>query len=557
MTKRRPPRSALAAGRCPSDRTSRLPTTRRTNYWGTVVTLKTSRAALVQPVSPSVGASFVVMLQRRSFVVLFTYALLALPPPSYGHVISTNSSPHSTTLPSLSLLKRDAQSKESQSFQGWTPQPNGRGTIDIIWSCVFTIFLCSWTVLCLNVPAETDAYWKINWRKFMLAGLCNLGPEFILQLALGQWISATRSKKQFHDAGFYSWTMNHAFFADMGGFVLKPPDWVPFPLNAKQMHYLVVRGHLGYPTLTRAEIKDKNKVDGLLRLITVAQTLWFVLNCVARAGQHLDLTTFELTTVGFIFCTLGTHLCWAHKPADVQVPVILHSKTSLKQILIEAGDDADGGYSQTPLDFISRKEWSWSLWWAGMMNTLRVMHIRVHPKPRPITRIPNDNWPALPSSSVFMLGFVDMCYAAIYMAGWNFTFATQVERLLWRISTTTIMGIVVTYLIIDLYAFHLMPALPAKARGVFKLKGSPTSLSMLQRRNASRTRRALDWLRNSSQNKDPQLYMPLKASVPITTAAIVYGIARGYLLLECVVALRWLPSSAYESVNWSAFLPHV
>src|SRR5271168_2665592 len=40
--------------------------------------------------------------------------------------------------------------------QGWTPSASGRGTIDIIWSCALTMFLCSWSVLCLQVPSEKD-----------------------------------------------------------------------------------------------------------------------------------------------------------------------------------------------------------------------------------------------------------------------------------------------------------------------------------------------------------------------------------------------------------------
>lgn len=393
----------------------------------------------------------------------------------------------------------------------------------------------------------------------MLAGLCNMGPEFILQLAVGQWISARRSKKQFNASGHVKWTMRHAFFADMGGFVLKTRDWVPFPINAKQLHYLVERNYLPYPAITRAEIKDRNKVDGLLRTITVLQTAWFLLNCLARAGQHIAVTTLELTTVGFVFCTMGTFLCWAHKPADVQVPITLytHEETSLRQMLLDAGKDADGSYNDTPLDFITRGEWSWSRWWTLIINVMKVCNIRIQPKPRPITRIPNDNWPELPSSSVFIIGFVDMCYAAIYLAGWNFKFATKIERLLWRVSTTTILGIVVAYMIVELYAFHLVPSLPDSIRSAFKLRSSPTQLSASQRQDASRVRRVADWLRNSTLNKDPQLYIPLKASIPITVAGIVYFIARAYILLECFVALRSLPSSAYESVNWSMFIPHV
>jgi hypothetical protein len=73
----------------------------------------------------------------------------------------------------------------STKAKGWTPAPNNRGTIDILWSSCLTIFLCSWTALCLNLPPQTWS--KARWfhRKNLMAGLGLLGPEFIFQLALG------------------------------------------------------------------------------------------------------------------------------------------------------------------------------------------------------------------------------------------------------------------------------------------------------------------------------------------------------------------------------------
>ena len=100
------------------------------------------------------------------------------------------------------------------------------------------------------------------------------------------------------------------FFADMGGFILQTSDWAPFPINAKQLHYLVIHGYLPYPEITKDEIKDRSKIDAVLRAITVLQTLWFVMNSLARVDQNLARTTFELTTIGFIYYTLDTHLCW-------------------------------------------------------------------------------------------------------------------------------------------------------------------------------------------------------------------------------------------------------
>jgi hypothetical protein len=102
-----------------------------------------------------------------------------------------------------------------------------------------------------------------------MTALAFLGLEFIFQVALGQLVSARQSVKDFHASGYKEWTMTHAFYADMGGFVLQTRDWVPFPIDAKQLHYLVTEKYIEFPGITRAEIADKNKVDGLFRILTV------------------------------------------------------------------------------------------------------------------------------------------------------------------------------------------------------------------------------------------------------------------------------------------------
>jgi len=81
------------------------------------------------------------------------------------------------------------------SDQGWVPQPDRRGTFDILCSCSITIFLCCWTSVIPNIPARTDGAWDRFRDKLNLAGLGILGPDFLFTLALGQWDSARRSVK--------------------------------------------------------------------------------------------------------------------------------------------------------------------------------------------------------------------------------------------------------------------------------------------------------------------------------------------------------------------------
>jgi hypothetical protein len=302
----------------------------------------------------------------------------------------------------------------AEGKQGWTSQPNERGTIDIITSCGITMFLCSWSVICLNVPGPDDSKFRLFRRKAYITALAFIGPEFLFQIALGQLVSARRSVKDFHASGYKQWTITHAFYADMGGFILHTKDWLPFPINAKQLHYLVIKGYVKLPELERETINDKNKVDILLRLITVFQILWFVINMAGRAAQELAITCGELTTAAFIVCSIGTTLCWIYKPADVLRPEIIETDVTISEILLKAGERAREPYSNTPLDFVSRKEWVWSIYWSNWINIL--------------------------------------------LCGWNYSFPTYTELILWRAASVTIMATLVAYWAISEFGFSLYPA---------------------------------------------------------------------------------------------------
>ena len=80
-------------------------------------------------------------------------------------------------------------------------------------------------------------------------GLYILAPELTFQAALGQWTSAHRSTRLFHESGYQDWTLTHSFYADMGGIHLSLPDWKSFPVNSRQLHYLITRHYVAYPRI--------------------------------------------------------------------------------------------------------------------------------------------------------------------------------------------------------------------------------------------------------------------------------------------------------------------
>ncbi|KAG6363943.1 hypothetical protein INS49_009046 [Diaporthe citri] len=115
--------------------------------------------------------------------------------------------------------------------------------------------------------------------------ICFVGPDFICVFAGGQLASARSVVKQFkEDEGVQQilngrkWTLRHAFFVDMGGFILTSPDYDQgFPVNAEQLFYLVKHGYIDLPYLSEKEIKEKSKADTLSKLITIWHVAWFTI----------------------------------------------------------------------------------------------------------------------------------------------------------------------------------------------------------------------------------------------------------------------------------------
>ena len=463
-------------------------------------------------------------------------------------------------LPAESVLTVD-KSDKTGTKQGWTSTPDGRGTLDIVWSCAFTMSLCSWSILCLNVPGPYDSRFRLLHRKLWITTLAFLGPEFIFILALGQWLSARRSVKEFRASQNTQWTMKHAFFADMGGFMLHTRDCTPFPVDAKQLHYLVTEGYAAIPTLNERDIADKNKADSLLRILTLLQILWFIINTSARAAQRLSITCAELTTAAFIVHTVGTSLCWVKKPADVMTPEIIEIDVTVAEIRLRANIPAGQDYVRTPLDFISRKEWSWSLYWSNWINILRNMHIVFSPSAKPVDRFENTTSLELPGGTFYIFFGTTAAYSAIFISGWNYEFPTQIEQTLWRAASTTLMGCLIGAWAVTDFAFVVYPAIlkrlaPNRSRDISLRTISRTH----QHKHAHGLVRAMKTvayhIRNNSASKDPQLTVPLKAILPMYLLGLLYCHARLYIFIADIIELRSLPASAYQTVNWSNFIPH-
>jgi len=67
-----------------------------------------------------------------------------------------------------------------------------RTLLSIVWSCLFTILLCTWVSLHPNIPGPEEKWSKVAWRRVGLMTLALLAPEIIVSWAMRQRTVARR-----------------------------------------------------------------------------------------------------------------------------------------------------------------------------------------------------------------------------------------------------------------------------------------------------------------------------------------------------------------------------
>jgi len=441
---------------------------------------------------------------------------------------------------------------------GWVQSPNSRGTLDILQLCLATIFICTFTLLCLNIPAPTDSHWALFRRRIKWMVLAIIGPEIVLTYSAGQWSRARHSVAAFRELQHDEWTMRMAFFADMGGFVLYPrqqtaerqdtgekPGAGPvlrpqdaFPLNAKQLHWLVARKLVKYPELRPDDVWDRSKKDRLSKVITAFQIGYLIIECSGRAIQRLTITTLELNTLAIVVCSLMTAWFWLHKPSDLRTTVVLRCDSTIQE-LEQIGTKE---WRTTPLDFVDENGPGWSI------NVQPFMKMPVIPEHRPIQRIPNDRFPMNPyGAQEYFVCVATLLFAGIHVAGWNFSFPTQLEQILWRAASLVLFVVTAAFWLLETMASWVRLG---RWQRLYLRVTDPKKLAEFERARAERVQ-TMNRRRESTQLPLPWEFWSI---MPV---AVLYGIARLYLLIEAFLELRSVEQTAFATVNWSAYFPHI
>ncbi|KAF7794966.1 hypothetical protein EIP86_006109 [Pleurotus ostreatoroseus] len=264
----------------------------------------------------------------------------------------------------------------------WQPEPESRGTFNIISTCLATLLFCTWTAVHTDIPENKRGR---SVAKVALLVLGIIVPELALYFALRQLAVA----RQLADAGkkfllrrscvheeldivcmqsgpvnvseqttplarasdppvnspgfsrkneIRTWTLVHSFYVVMGGFAIDLPANKPFLPGFRERAILTPEGLIWLmehepdliPPLTEETIMDSSKANAFSKFVSLSQVLWFCANCITRILQSLPLSLLEITTLAHALCTVATYLCWWHKPLNINEPTLIVGERALE-----------------------------------------------------------------------------------------------------------------------------------------------------------------------------------------------------------------------------------
>lgn len=385
---------------------------------------------------------------------------------------------------------------------GWVSIDCGRGTSDILWSCLATILLCVWTVIHLPVPYYRGAPPLSLRQRVVRSGIGTalisvITPEFLAITAVGELMTSWRGKAELKRLTQTEWTLTHQFFLDMGGICLKSPSGT-FQIGTAQV--IKAKGNfrndskqatdhadwtLELENLTEDQIKDLAKSDTLTKLIACGQALWLVTQVVSRLCQHHAVTLLEVSTCAYVSCALISYAAWWKKP-----------QACISPIIVTCSDETISKIVSVPFKsfYYETKTWEEFTWagrhWSSFLGI--------------------DDTDFNDRMGLILVALCPTLFGAVHVASWNITLPSYVELWIWRASSIycLVAGVVLIVLLLLLDGDY------------------------------------------------PESVKDFSMGV-LSFLAAVYVIIRVYMIVELFLSLRALPRSAFESVQWSSFLPHI
>ena len=413
---------------------------------------------------------------------------------------------------------------------GWVSTSCGRGTADIIWSCLATILLCTWTALHLPVPNGKGAFVSGWTRKVPGLFMTVLAPETLSTIAFSTFLGALQAAAALRRLGVESCTLTHGYFLTMDGFRLRSPKGDVQILDLDHVRYIADVGNVNrfqrssksfdaghvldfqqadwvhrLRETREATVLDLAKSDGFTKLATCVQALWLLTQVISRWIQGLSATLLEISSIAFVVCGMLAYGAWWKRPQDCMSPIIFDCSeqefhASKEARIFGSGDDN-----------------------VSILRTTRESFAWIQPRSRGLT-------------AVLCISYLtSSLFAAIHAAAWNYPFPTTTEKHLWRLSVL---------------ACLLLPGLVLSAFGIGAYKFSIEEVDTCTHVLFRRPWRLL--LRFRLRDCVATLLL-----LTVYIGSVLYVAVRLFMIIETFISFRALPSSAFQSVSWSGLIPHV
>jgi hypothetical protein len=416
--------------------------------------------------------------------------------------------------------------------RGFVDEPNGRGTIGILTPCLATLFLNTWTVFHINVPAAEDGDFRRWLHRVKMWIITVFVPDGIATSAFSQWRHARRSVREIKPH-YAWWTLKHGFYAEMGGFrVYDRSTRQAYSFRSAQLAWLVKEKLLELPHVTEEEVDDRSDADSIAKILACGQSAWFLAQSLARVVQDLPLVTLEIETIPFICTTWWTYYFWWQKPVNITVATRVEVERIPDEALDRLARDTCRPQSSAPVWRPAPRELharGWDFYWYEKpMDLEKVRVVDTTPMiPDHLRRIVGKttaeckvaNWyrstvnEAHPSEwdwqDDLVISALGVFINAVDLAAWNFRFASHLESVFWKSSCFAMIG-----------AISLWWPLSYTFSRVF----APESVA-----------------------KHMVFYL----------LTFVYTVGRLYVIFEPFVGMRSLPEKAFWTVDWSQFVPHI
>ena len=191
-------------------------------------------------------------------------------------------------------------------LHGWHSESHERGTWSILWGCLATIFICTWSVLHLDVPPRSASDLKRFTEKVIGTLTAIIAPEVLLTTATRETLQSFILKNKMNrdvdrQQGREAWSSTHVRFLLADGFAKDTESddvWTPLKYNNEIINIPQE------PPISKRELKSRSTTDWIANTLAIFQISWFGAQLLVRRIQHLHITAMEILTLAFVVCSI-------------------------------------------------------------------------------------------------------------------------------------------------------------------------------------------------------------------------------------------------------------